>query len=818
MVPAPVDAETLCKQADECLQEDQTPQALSLAEEAARVFAEAGDDRGVARAKRILILGKRNECEEISAKPVECDRLIEEGLAAARNSKNLYTEAIYLLVTTELNSDRRGSKKRAQALVSGHEALSLFRSIGDKEFEIITLLEIGNTFYKLKMADETRNCAREAYQVALQLKDRKSEALALHALGLSYLLGPKKEIDVAIAKAKEAAAIFHAIGARRLEASALRAIANWHIAEEKPKKAMSMAEESIRILHELPNAEVRESNSVCSLIDALLQKRAVKEALETATDARERFRASGNIDCEAAMCQCMANCLYASRRGDEASAVFEEGTRLMRQFPDKKMEFDYMVAAAKLYMEQQRFDEAHEKLREAQAVARQIQDSKKEVEALRNIASLTLITGDHETARTQCQEVLNQWRRVDGGASGEGIALALLAQATGSAPGRESEAIALATQSAELFASCKELRRECQVWSLISDLHQRNAKYSSSERGKVDAKHALFALEAAEKSLELRRQIGDKRQIGEGLMLLAALYLQSEDAQEAERLARDAQKIFQKIGQSSGEISAHLLLCQMYVAAYAEKPAGASEFLQKAMTAANEGLILAKKTGDLAARGWCSYWRAQVMTMCRHFEKALKTAQDAQHAFETASVESGVSHSLSLLADLYIVFGNDEKAKQSAEEALTIARACNDAAGEQLALDALQRIEKRRQEQLAKAPVKAQQQTVVATDDSQSALPAAAAAVSAAPVEKKGLDPAYAKEKLLSLVKDVIASDDEVDQDVPLMEAGMDSLSSVQLMTEVSKAFKLSLSPSLIFDFPTVRALTNHLVEETSAY
>eukprot|EP00438_Fugacium_kawagutii_P022592 Skav212130 [mRNA] locus=scaffold1323:71720:77297:+ [translate_table: standard] len=40
--------------------------------------------------------------------------------------------------------------------------------------------------------------------------------------------------------------------------------------------------------------------------------------------------------------------------------------------------------------------------------------------------------------------------------------------------------------------------------------------------------------------------------------------------------------------------------------------------------------------------------------------------------------------------------------------------------------------------------------------------------------------------------------------DSPLMEAGMDSLSSVQLVTEVSKEFAMSLSPSLVFDFPNV--------------
>merc|ERR1712176_1755263 len=89
---------------------------------------------------------------------------------------------------------------------------------------------------------------------------------------------------------------------------------------------------------------------------------------------------------------------------------------------------------------------------------------------------------------------------------------------------------------------------------------------------------------------------------------------------------------------------------------------------------------------------------------------------------------------------------------------------------------------------------------------------AAAESVAAAP---KGLDPAFVRKQLMTFVKDVMASDDELELDSPFMEAGMDSLSSVSLMSMVAKEFQMALSPSLVFDFPTVRALEEHLVEES---
>lgn len=94
-------------------------------------------------------------------------------------------------------------------------------------------------------------------------------------------------------------------------------------------------------------------------------------------------------------------------------------------------------------------------------------------------------------------------------------------------------------------------------------------------------------------------------------------------------------------------------------------------------------------------------------------------------------------------------------------------------------------------------------------------------AVEAAPVESvavakpKGLDPDFVRKQLMVFVKDVMATDDELELDSPFMEAGMDSLSSVSLMSMVAKEFQMALSPSLVFDFPTVRALEDHLVEES---
>ena len=57
-----------------------------------------------------------------------------------------------------------------------------------------------------------------------------------------------------------------------------------------------------------------------------------------------------------------------------------------------------------------------------------------------------------------------------------------------------------------------------------------------------------------------------------------------------------------------------------------------------------------------------------------------------------------------------------------------------------------------------------------------------------------------------------------VDVDAPLMEAGLDSLTSVELINELSGAFGVTLSPTVPYDYPTVRELSKHIRVRSSEH
>merc|ERR1712232_110782 len=58
-------------------------------------------------------------------------------------------------------------------------------------------------------------------------------------------------------------------------------------------------------------------------------------------------------------------------------------------------------------------------------------------------------------------------------------------------------------------------------------------------------------------------------------------------------------------------------------------------------------------------------------------------------------------------------------------------------------------------------------------------------------------------------------SDEEVGLDDPLMDSGIDSLSAVQFRNELTKATGLKLPGTLMFDYPTLAAVADFIVEES---
>ena len=82
----------------------------------------------------------------------------------------------------------------------------------------------------------------------------------------------------------------------------------------------------------------------------------------------------------------------------------------------------------------------------------------------------------------------------------------------------------------------------------------------------------------------------------------------------------------------------------------------------------------------------------------------------------------------------------------------------------------------------------------------------------------RGPDPSAVKQHLLGKVQDLVAGE-EVDADTPLMDVGIDSIASVELRASLQKDFQgVQLPSTLMFNYPTITAMTEYIVDEVAAY
>jgi len=73
------------------------------------------------------------------------------------------------------------------------------------------------------------------------------------------------------------------------------------------------------------------------------------------------------------------------------------------------------------------------------------------------------------------------------------------------------------------------------------------------------------------------------------------------------------------------------------------------------------------------------------------------------------------------------------------------------------------------------------------------------------------------RETVIRTVRDLIGEvdgEEAIDMDTPLMELGLDSLATTQLVRQLSEELGLQLAPTLLFDYPTVDAVIGHLVDQ----
>lgn len=229
-----------------------------------------------------------------------------------------------------------------------------------------------------------------------------------------------------------------------------------------------------------------------------------------------------------------------------------------------------------------------------------------------------------------------------------------------------------------------------------------------------------------------------------------------------------------------------------------------------------DAVKIASKIKDTALRAAALYQRALVLSWKFRGQEALVSATDAEALFRDLGLEQGEVHAMILRAEMLNATGDKEAGLETIEAAIELAKKLEDPVAEDAAASAHERIKGKAAAPQMTPEMLALMQMQAGDGGGAQQSTEVAVASAAAPAKPKGLNPAMVAKKVMETIKNSLTADeDEIGSDSALMEAGMDSLSSVELMTTLSREFQMNFAPSLVFDFPTGRALTDHIVEQS---
>jgi len=524
------------------------------------------------------------------------------------------------------------------------------------------------------------------------------------------------------------------------------------------------------------------------------------QAVTAAKDGLAQLRSSGD---ESGMAGAHSVCLYAfiaSNNPLDALDAAQDAMRYVQGLSDKRLEINVRYMKCHGHLKNKEEEEAAKSMRGAANLARELDDKGEEADALRmlSFALSNFDSIDQEpvilSEAIEAAEEARSIYKAAGLVRGEASAVMMLAVLNSQKENVETDLVEMVQEARELYAEVEDALGEHSALNLLCDLHVQAGQYAR-------------ALEFANSSVDLWAKQGSTRAQAEAMQTVANVYVGMEDFEEAESQIAEAQRLARDAGAKRLEASLTILLTKVYLEEGSNDKAQEQELRLAAMTASEKALFVAGQSGEKDLWATALIWRSQVLSWAGRADDALQAAAKSEKAFGELQDFKNQVRAMIKMAELYRALGKKSDAKDMANKALNFATVnpeCESSVKDaQAVIDSM--LERRPMARpmgggrMVRKMVKKWRKK---------------GGGGSTVAKRPAVDAKATQEKIKNLVMNVLTEDEDLGADVPFMEAGVDSLGSVQLVTDVGKAFQMPLAPSIVFDYPTIRMLSEHLVEE----
>ncbi|NEU75518.1 tetratricopeptide repeat protein, partial [Hassallia byssoidea VB512170] len=296
------------------------------------------------------------------------------------------------------------AESRRQALDKWKQALPLWRQVGDKEWEAVTLNNIGGVYSNLGEKQQALNYYNQSLPLTRQVGDKAGEATTLTGIGAVYdSLGEKQQ---ALKYLNQSLPLRRQVGDKAGEATTLNNIGAVYNSLGEKQQALNYYNQSLPLMRQVgyKAGEATTLNNIGLVYDSLGDK---QQALKYYNQSLPLRRQVGNKAGEATTLNNIGG-VYDSL-GDKQQALnyYNQSLPLSRQVGDKVGEATTLNNIGKVYSNLGDKQQALNYFNQSLPLSRQVGDKAQEATTLGNIAYVERDRGNLQQALTQIQAAIN---------------------------------------------------------------------------------------------------------------------------------------------------------------------------------------------------------------------------------------------------------------------------------------------------------------------------------------------------------------------------------------------------------------------------
>ncbi len=406
-------------------------------------------------------------------------RLEVKAVATAEDKKRIAAER---LLAEAARLGKQGASTVEQTVRKAEQALPLWRELGDRYWEAITLNHVGRAYSSGGKFDRALEYYEQALPIHQEVKNRTGEGNALDGLGTAHWrLG---RYERAIQHFERALALFHETKDRRAEGGVLNGLGIQHFFLGRYEKAIERFEQALAIARETNDrrGEGIELNGLGNTYNALGR---TEEAARNFEQSLVIQREVKNRNGEGTALNNLGIGYYYLGQFEKAIERYEQALAIFRETKNGRAEGGVLNGLGSAYSTMGRFEKAIEYQEQALAIQREEKDRNSQAVALTNLGRSHQRLGRYDKAIEYQEQALAIWREMKE-RSNEAASLNNLGSAEDES-GRRDKAIAHFEQALVIYREVKQRVGEGGVLFSLGVVHTGLGNYEKANEYLVEA-------------------------------------------------------------------------------------------------------------------------------------------------------------------------------------------------------------------------------------------------------------------------------------------------------------------------------------------